>query len=146
MSKQSTFLSQCFICFHLMCLWLTTEKFKVPGQNSDHHLSAVKRFCVFEHSVMTNFSCACPAIQNGQGSGFLSENSSWLTAYMSEQRRFWRDCTDAAISTKFAWRGPYDISNMKAKNVTEGLQQYLHSKNLLILFEISFWLSLKKLD
>ena len=29
------------------------------------------------------------AIQRGQGSGFLSEGSSWLTAYMSEQRRFW---------------------------------------------------------
>ena len=32
----------------------------------------VKRICVFEHSVMTNFNCACPAIQRGQGSGFLS--------------------------------------------------------------------------
>ena len=40
------------------------------------HLSPVKRFCVFEHSVMTNFNCACPAIQRGQGSGFLSEGSS----------------------------------------------------------------------
>ena len=51
--------------------------------------------CVFEHSVMTNFNCACPAIQKGQGSGSLSEASSWLTACMSEQRRFWRDCADA---------------------------------------------------
>ena len=32
------------------------------------------------------FNCACPAIQRGQGSGFLSEGSSWLTACMSEQR------------------------------------------------------------
>ena len=39
-------------------------------------LSPVKRICVFEHSVMTNFNCACPAIQRGQGSGFLSEGSS----------------------------------------------------------------------
>ena len=39
-------------------------------------LSPVKRFCVFEHSVMTNFNCACPAIQRGQGPGFLSEGSS----------------------------------------------------------------------
>ena len=31
----------------------------------------------------------------GQGSGFLSEGSSWLTACMSEQRRFWRNCADA---------------------------------------------------
>ena len=59
------------------------------------YLGRVKRICVFEHSVMTNFNCACPAIQRGQGSGFLSEGSSWLTACMSEQRRFWRDCADA---------------------------------------------------
>ena len=44
---------------------------------------------------MTNFNCACPAIQRGQGSGFLSEGSSRLSACMSEQRRFWRDCADA---------------------------------------------------
>ena len=60
-----------------------------------NEMSPVKRICVFEHSVMTNFNCACPAIQRGQGSGFLSEGSSWLTACMSEQRRFWRDCADA---------------------------------------------------
>ena len=48
-----------------------------------------------EHSVMTNFNCACPAIQRGQGSGFPSDGSSWFTACMSEQRRFWRDCADA---------------------------------------------------
>ena len=58
-------------------------------------LGPVKRICVFEQFVMTNFNCACPAIQRGQGSGFLSEDSSRLTAYMSEQRRFWRDCADA---------------------------------------------------
>ena len=60
-----------------------------------YYMSPVKRICVFEHSVMTNFNCACPAIQRGYGSGFLSEGSSWLTACMSEQRRFWRDCADA---------------------------------------------------
>ena len=59
------------------------------------YMSPVKRICVFEHSVMTHFNCACPAIQKGQGSGFLSEGSSWLSACMSEQRRFWRDCADA---------------------------------------------------
>ena len=41
-----------------------------------HNMGPVKRICVFEHSVMTNFNCACPAIQKGQGSGFLSEGSS----------------------------------------------------------------------
>ena len=40
------------------------------------YLSPDKRICVFEHSVMTNFNCACPAIQGGQGSGFLSEGPS----------------------------------------------------------------------
>ena len=60
-----------------------------------NYRSPVKRICVFEHSVLTNFNCACPVIQRGQGSGFLSEGSSWLTACMSEQRRFWRDCADA---------------------------------------------------
>ena len=34
------------------------------------YMGPVKRICVFEHSVMTNFNCACPAIQRGQGSGF----------------------------------------------------------------------------
>ena len=43
---------------------------------SKYNLIPVKRICVFEHSVMTNFNCACPAIQRGQGSGFLSEGSS----------------------------------------------------------------------
>ena len=43
-------------------------------------MGRVKRICVFEHSVMKNFNCSCPAIQRGQGSGFLSEGSSWLTA------------------------------------------------------------------
>ena len=67
----------CFSNMHSYKLWL------------------VKRICIFEHSFITNFNCACKAIQRGQGSGFLSEGSSWLTACMREQRRFWRDCVDA---------------------------------------------------
>ena len=59
------------------------------------NVSPDKRICVFEQSIMTNFNCACPAIQRDHGSGFLSEGSSWLTACMSEQRRFWRDCAVA---------------------------------------------------
>ena len=43
---------------------------------SHSQMGPVKRICVFEHSVMTNFNCACPAIQRGQGSAFLSEGSS----------------------------------------------------------------------
>ena len=50
--------------------------------------------CLRVFRVMTNFNCACPAIQRCQESGFLSESSSWLTACMSEQGRFWRDCAD----------------------------------------------------
>ena len=71
------------------------------GENTDwksgkeNQLGRVKRICVFEHSVMTNFNCTCPAMQRGQGSGVLSACSSWLTACMSEERRFWRDCADA---------------------------------------------------
>ena len=49
------------------------------------HMWHIKRICVFEHSVMTNFNCACPAIQRGQGSGFLSEGSSWLTARIGDK-------------------------------------------------------------
>ena len=90
------------ICFHklwhskyhvmLPVIWYYSDSFIHSIRY--HHKSPVKRICVFEHSVITNFNCACPAIQRGQGSGFLSEGSSWLTACMSEQRRFWRDCAD----------------------------------------------------
>ena len=45
-------------------------------QYTSYYMSPVKRICVFEHSVMRNFNCACPDIQRGQGSGFLSEGSS----------------------------------------------------------------------
>ena len=45
-------------------------------KDSASYMSLVKRICVFEHSVMTNFNCPSPAIQRGQGSGFLSEGSS----------------------------------------------------------------------
>ena len=48
-------------------------------------MSPVKRICVFKHSVMTKFNCACPAIQRGQGSGFLSEGSSWLAARIGDK-------------------------------------------------------------
>ena len=53
--------------------WISVQKVP-PFCHFD--MSPVKRICVFEHSVMTNFNCACPAIQTGQGSGFLSEGSS----------------------------------------------------------------------
>ena len=88
------------LCFEL-AIQFKTKKQDVCCNNLSvvktlfHYLGRVKRICVFEHSVMTNFNCACPAIQRSQGSGFLSEGSSWLTACMSEQWRFWRDCADA---------------------------------------------------
>ena len=71
----------------------------------------IKRICVFEHSAMTKFNCACPAIQRGQGSGLLSEGSSRLTACMSEQRRFWRDARMRRLAWTFAARigGKYQI-------------------------------------
>ena len=54
----------------LKCLSLVDNDF------SKAYMGPIKRTCVFEYSVMTNFNCACPAIQMGQGSGFLSEGSS----------------------------------------------------------------------
>ena len=75
-----------------MIFWDTTcslfaYNFRIPVESLSflclfYTVGRVKRICVFEHSVMTNFNCACPAIQKGQGSGFLSEGSSWLTACM----------------------------------------------------------------
>ena len=37
----------------------------LPGEKLKQNMSPVKRICVFEHSVMTNFNCACPDIQRG---------------------------------------------------------------------------------
>ena len=73
----------------------TLEYLQPRYKHNQDYMWRAKRIRVFVHSVMTNFNCACPAIQRGQGSGFLSEGSSWLTDCMSEQRRFWRDCANA---------------------------------------------------
>ena len=61
--------------FEILCLsfWLKVlevNKFLEVRRSPEPYLSPVKRICVFEHSVMTNFNCACPDIQRGQGSGF----------------------------------------------------------------------------
>ena len=37
----------------------------MPYPLSIRNMSPVKRICVFEHTVVTNFNCACPAIQRG---------------------------------------------------------------------------------
>ena len=64
---------------HMICIAeltnVTPEASVQTKLQTTYHLSPVKRICVFEHSVMTNFNCACPAIQRGQVSGFLSEGS-----------------------------------------------------------------------
>ena len=73
------------------------------------YMSPVKRICVFEHFVMTNFNCACPAIQRGQGSGFLSEGSSWVTAWM--RRLAWTFA--ARIGDKYQIRLTRSICNNK---------------------------------
>ena len=57
----------------------------MPPVTSENNMGLVKWICVFEHSVMTNFNCACPAIQRGQGSGFLSEGSSSLLVWASSE-------------------------------------------------------------
>ena len=48
----------------------TLQRRALQGCNGDvrersYRLSPVKQICVFEHSVMTNFNRACPAIQRG---------------------------------------------------------------------------------
>ena len=105
--------------FRILFKWNNTKCLKWDK------LSPVKRICVFEHSVMTNFNCACPAIQRGQGSGFLSEGSSWLTACMSEQRMFWRDCADAQarlnLRCSHRWLVPNSLDAVQLLSV---LQDY----------------------
>ena len=66
-----------FLCLHMLCLCCNLLMFLWKNHSVMFmHMSPVKRICVFEYSVMTNFNCACPAIQRDQGSGFLSEGSS----------------------------------------------------------------------
>ena len=48
--------------------YFTSNQDKV-GQESQN-ISPVKRICVFEHSVMTNFSCACPAFRGARDLAF----------------------------------------------------------------------------
>ena len=87
---------------------LNTEQVFKCGASSEFESSSIPS--------RRNFNWACPAIQRCQGSGFLAEGSSWLTACMSEQQRFWQDCADVQarlnlrcshrrVSTKFAWCG-----------------------------------------
>ena len=103
MNQQEVYLTDInLLCYKDLHMHFTIMPYQIrPHINSQKicnlqgYLGRVKRICAFEHSVMTNFNCAYPAIQRGYGSGFLSEGSSWLTACMSEQRRFWRDCADA---------------------------------------------------
>ena len=118
-------------CHIYQDLQLSTMSYYQKESEQDE-MSPVKRICVFEHSVMTNFNCACPAIQLGQGFGFLFEGSSWFTACMSKQRMVLarlRKCAGwpepsllaQAISTKFAWHGPiiriiYKESSKKKNN------------------------------
>ena len=56
---------------------------------------------------MTNFNCVCPAIQRGQGSGFMSEGSSGLTACMSENG----GSGATARMRKLAWTFPARIGD-----------------------------------
>ena len=71
-----------------------------------NQLSPVKRICVFEHSVMTNFNCACPAIQRGQGCGFLSEGSSWQLIWASSE-----GSGETAQMRRLAWTFAARIGN-----------------------------------
>ena len=46
---------------------------------------------------MKSFKCACPATQNVQGCGSLSEASSKSLYCVSKQRSLWRDYADAQV-------------------------------------------------
>ena len=85
-------------------------------------MSPVKRICVLEHSIMKNFNCTCPAIQRGQGFGCLVWRfllTHCLYERAAEVLARLRGCAGSpepsllayAISTKFAWRGPYMVES-----------------------------------
>ena len=69
-------------------------------------------------------------IAHAQGSGFLSEGSSWLTACMSEQRRFWRDCADAQarLNLRCSHRR-YIPNSLNAVHINYDDRKILWSKN-----------------
>ena len=52
--------------YHQTCSTNFRSGRSTPAQfQASSEMSRVKRICVFEHSVMTHFNCACPAIQRG---------------------------------------------------------------------------------
>ena len=53
-----------FVTRRLICFSCIVES-SVFFWQLPQYLSRVKRICVFEHSVMTNFNCACPDSQRG---------------------------------------------------------------------------------
>ena len=81
-------------CFHVSWLSYGHDRY-----NFELVVEPFKQICVFQHSVMTNFNRAYPAIQRGQGSGVLSEGSSWFTACMSEQQ----SSGETARMRRLAW-------------------------------------------
>ena len=70
------------------------------------YMSRAKRICVFEHSVMTNFNCACPAYNACKVQHIFSfksfiisfiwaASSEFDTYHLCEPRRFRRACAPA---------------------------------------------------
>ena len=56
------------VCYGTSRGWRISIRLLVKVEEAGRRLlymSGVKRICVFEHSVMTKFNCACPAIQRG---------------------------------------------------------------------------------
>ena len=83
LNKHETFFEKMFLLTNVSCICHVSSLnvrevfyFVLRHEEFKPKMSPVKRICVFEHSVMLNFNCACPAIQRVQGSGFLSEGSS----------------------------------------------------------------------
>ena len=125
---------------HVMCIQPIREQEFCMKSNNKSYLGPAKRICVFEHSVMTNFNCACPAIQRGQGSGFLSEGSSWLTACMSEQRRFWRDCADAQARLNLRCSHRRSVTNLLGA-AHLAIFSYSQFERTSLLLKNNFWLA-----
>ena len=67
LSARLTLLS--LVSFYDLYIWIVVAKIAKLlfhcCKSFRFQLSPDKQICVFEHSVMTNFNCACPAIQRG---------------------------------------------------------------------------------
>ena len=67
------------------------------------HLGQLMRLWHFSSSVNSFFKRACASIQLGKLSNFWSDTSSTSILQVCEQRRLWRDCTEAQARLRLPW-------------------------------------------